>query len=524
MTTAIASETVVVPVPTHWFRDGISGLLSAALAVGVSEFVAGAVSSLPSIVESLGNWVIDVVPKPMKDFAIQTFGTNDKLALAIGIVFVTLILGFVVGVLARKRFWIAITVFIAFAVLGALAGTRSADVSLGLAMIPSGIAALAGLASLQWLYSLSDPATTGETSGSRRAFLAGAGAVLGLAVISAAFGRSLIERGKAIAAGRAEVVLPVAVDTVAPVPAAAEFGIPELTPVVVSNEDFFRIDTAFTLPRIDLPEWRLKVGGRVDSPYQIDFDELLEMDMVERYVTLSCVSNQVGGDLIGNAMWLGVPLIDILNRAGVRDDAEQLVGRSVDSDGFTVGFPVEVAMDGRDALVAVGMNGEPLPFEHGFPARLVVPGLYGYVSATKWLAEIELTGWDEFDAYWVPRGWSKEAPIKTQSRIDTPRRGADITTGQRIVAGVAWAPHRGISMVEVQLGQNAEWTRAELSEALSEDTWVQWQVPWTPEPGRQLLTVRATDGNGDTQTDELAPPAPDGATGYHTISVDVSAA
>ncbi len=524
MTTAITSEPVVVPVPTHWLRDGISGLLSAALALGVSEFVAGAVATLPSIVESLGNWVIDVVPKPLKDFAIETFGTNDKLVLAISIVVVTLILGFVVGVVARKRFWVAITVFIGFAVLGALAGVRSTGVSLGLALIPSGIAALAGLASLQWLYSLSEPAAPGETSGSRRAFLAGAGAVLGLAALSAAFGRSLIERGKVVAAGRAEVVLPAAIDPVAPVPAAAEFGIPELTPVVVSNQDFYRIDTAFTLPRIDLTEWRLKVGGRVDNPYQIDFDELLDMDMVERYVTLSCVSNRVGGDLIGNAKWLGVPLIDILNRAGVRDDAEQLVGRSVESDGFTVGFPVEVAMDGRDALVAIGMNGEPLPFEHGFPARLVVPGLYGYVSATKWLAEIELTGWDEFDAYWVPRGWSKEAPIKTQSRIDTPTRGANIDSGERIVAGVAWAPHRGISMVEVQLGQDAEWVMAELSEPLSEDTWVQWQVPWTPEPGRQLLSVRATDGNGDTQTDELAPPAPNGATGYHMISVNVSAA
>ncbi len=523
MTTATASDPVVAPVPTTWLRDGISGVLAAALALGVSEFVAGAVTSLPSIVESLGNWVIDVVPKPLKDFAIETFGTNDKLVLAISIVFVTLLIGFGVGVLARKRFWIAIAVFIGFAVVGALAGARGPETSLGLALIPSGIAALAGLASLQWLYSLSEPSTVGEPSVSRRAFLGGAGAVLGLAAISATFGRSLLERSKVVAAGRAEVVLSVAVDSVAPVPAAAELGIPDLTPVVVSNQDFYRIDTAFTLPRINLPEWRLKVGGRVDRPYEIDFDELLEMDMVERYVTLSCVSNRVGGDLIGNAKWLGVPLIDILNRAGVRDDAEQLVGRSVDSDGFTVGFPVEVAMDGRDALVAVGMNGEPLPFEHGFPARLVVPGLYGYVSATKWLAEIELTGWDEFDAYWVPRGWSKEAPIKTQSRIDTPMRGADITSEERMVAGVAWAPHRGISVVEVQLGQNAEWTQAELSEPLSDDTWVQWQIPWTPEPGRQLLSVRATDGNGDTQTEELAPPAPNGATGYHMIGVNVAA-
>lgn len=503
-------------------RDGLAGLFASALALGVSEFVAGAVAGLPSIIGSLGEWVIDVVPKPLKDFAIETFGTNDKLVLGISIVVVTLLLGFVVGLLARRRIWIAIVVFLGFAVVGAMAGATVERDSLGVALIPSGIAAIAGLASLQWLYSLSEKPANDESSRSRRAFLAGAGAVLGLAALSAGFGRALLEKSRVVTAGRAEVALPTAVESVVPVGAAAELGVEGLTPVVVPNSDFYRIDTAFTLPRINLPEWRLKVSGRVDRPYEIDFEELLDMDMVERYVTLSCVSNRIGGDLVGNAKWLGVPLIDILDRAGVRDDAEQLVGRSVESDGFTVGFPIEVALDGRDALVAVGMNDEPLPFEHGFPARLVVPGLYGYVSATKWLAEIELTGWDEFDAYWVPRGWSKEGPIKTQSRIDTPLRGADVPAGEVIVAGVAWAPTRGVAMVEVQLGENAEWSVAELSEPLSNDSWVQWQIPWSPEPGRHRLTVRATDGNGDTQTADLAPPAPDGATGHHAVMVNVS--
>jgi DMSO/TMAO reductase YedYZ molybdopterin-dependent catalytic subunit len=515
----VATSSVETP---SKLKDGFSGIISAALALGVSEFVAGVVASLPSIVESLGNWVIDVVPKPLKNFAIETFGTNDKLVLAISIVMVTLLLGFVVGVVARKRFWIAIAVFVGFAVVGALAGARDGTTSLGLALIPSGIAALAGLASLQWLFSISEPTETGEDSGSRRAFLLGAGAVIGLAALSASFGRNLLERGKVVAAGRAEVVLPTAIETVGPIAAGSELGVPDLVPIVVSNQDFYRIDTAFTLPRINLPDWRLKVTGRVDRPYEIDFDELLEMDMVERYVTLSCVSNRVGGDLVGNAKWLGVPLIDILNRAGVSDDAEQLVGRSVESDGFTVGFPVELAMDGREALVAVGMNDEPLPFEHGFPARLVVPGLYGYVSATKWLAEIELTGWDDFDAYWVPRGWSKEGPIKTQSRIDTPTGGANIDTSDRVVAGVAWAPTRGISMVEVQLGADADWVPATLSVPISNDSWVQWEIPWTPSAGRHQISVRATDGNGDTQTAELAPVAPNGATGYHKIFVNVA--
>jgi DMSO/TMAO reductase YedYZ molybdopterin-dependent catalytic subunit len=262
----------------------------------------------------------------------------------------------------------------------------------------------------------------------------------------------------------------------------------------------------------------MKITGMVDRPYELTYSDLLELPMVERYVTLSCVSNQVGGGLVGNAKWLGVPLADVLDRAKVQAGAEQIVGRSV--DGFTVGFPTEAAFDGREALVAVGMNGEPLPFDHGFPARLVVAGLYGYVSATKWLSEIELTGWDAFDAYWVPKGWAKEAPIKTQSRIDTPRPNARIAAESRHIAGVAWAPGRGISRVEVQV-DGGSWIEAELSESLSDDSWRQWSVGWDAEPGTHELQVRATDGNGETQTSEFKPPRPDGATSYHTISVVV---
>jgi DMSO/TMAO reductase YedYZ molybdopterin-dependent catalytic subunit len=305
------------------------------------------------------------------------------------------------------------------------------------------------------------------------------------------------------------------------VPAAAEFtGISGLSPVVTPNASFYRIDSAFSVPRVDLPEWTLSIKGMVDHPYSIDYDDILAMPMVERYVTLSCVSNQVGGDLVGNAKWLGVPLTEILDRAVVQADAEQIVGRSVDD--FTVGFPVGVAYDGRDALLAVGMNDEPLPFEHGFPARLVVAGLYGYVSATKWISEIELTRWDAFDAYWVPRGWAKEAPVKTQSRIDTPPSGAEIPQGLRQVAGVAWAPSRGIARVEVQLGEDAPWLDAELSEPLSDNSWRQWSIQWDAPPGAQQIRVRATDGEGEVQTDAIVPPAPDGATGWHTIQVTVA--
>ena len=505
-------------------RDGLAGAFAAGLGLGISELLAGLVAAFPSLFEALGNWVVDVSPTPLREFAIEVFGTADKLVLLISIAVVTLVIGAVVGIFARNRFWLAAVVFIGFGVIAALAGARDPQVSLGMTIIPGGAAALTGLGVLQWLYGLGrsdEPAEDKEPSGSRRAFLLGAGAVLSLAALSGGLGRVLVERAKRAVAGRSEVSLPSAVEPLAPAPAGASFDIEGLDPILVPNQDFYRIDTALSVPRVDLQDWTLTVRGRVNREYTIDFAQLLDMRMVERDITLSCVSNRVGGELVDNARWLGVSLSEILDRAGVADDAEQIVGRSVDD--FTVGFPVEAAYDGRDALVAVGMNGEPLPFEHGFPARLVVAGLYGYVSATKWLSEIELTGWEEFDAYWVPRGWAKEAPIKTQSKIDVPGEAEQIPPGATTVAGVAWAPTRGISKVEVQLGEGADWVEAELSDPLSINSWVQWRIPWDAPEGRQTLTVRATDGDGNLQAEAPSPPAPDGATGWHRIRVSVNA-
>jgi DMSO/TMAO reductase YedYZ molybdopterin-dependent catalytic subunit len=418
-------------------------------------------------------------------------------------------------------------VFIGFGVVAALASARDPQTPLGLAVIPAGLAVITGLASLQWMYGLGAVEAGGDETGqsdepdsTRRKVIFGIGAVFGLAAISAGIGRGLLQRGKQAAAGREEVALPAAAQALPDLASGAELGIEGLSPVITPNVDFYRIDTAFSVPRVDIQDWTLTIKGMVDRGYSIDYFDLLEMRMVERDITLSCVSNEVGGDLVGNARWLGVPLTEILDRAGAQPGAEQVVGRSVDD--FTVGFPVEAVYDGREALVAVGMNGEPLPIEHGFPARLVVAGLYGYVSATKWLSEIELTGWDDFDAYWIPRGWAKEAPIKTQSRIDTPRSFVEIPAGPRQVAGVAWAPNRGISKVEVQLGESAEWVEARLSEPLSENSWLQWAVDWEATPGSHRLSVRATDGEGDLQTDQIRPPAPDGATGLHSITVQVA--
>jgi DMSO/TMAO reductase YedYZ molybdopterin-dependent catalytic subunit len=507
-------------------RDAAAGAAAAALSLGVSELAAGLLG-LASLIEAVGEWVIDESPTAVKDWAIATFGTNDKLVLLIGIVLVTLTVGALVGMVARRRFGVAIAVFIGFGAAATLAAIRDPAVSIGVAVIPSGLAVITGLAALRWLYDLA-PETEAPATGaaevtvpdpSRRKLMLGLGAVVGGAALFGGLGRALVSRATSSVSGRADIALPAATEPLPPPAAGAELDVPGLSPVITPNEVFYRIDTAFlSVPRVEIDEWVLSIEGRVDRPYTLTYDDLLAMPLVERDITLSCVSNEVGGDLIGNARWLGVPLAEVLDRAGVREDAEQLVGRSVDR--FTVGFPVEAVFDGRDALIAVGMNGEPLPLEHGFPARLVVAGLYGYVSATKWLSSIELTGWDEFDAYWVPRGWAKEAPIKTQSRIDTPADNAAFEPGPRQVAGVAWAPNRGISKVEVKLGE-ADWVEAGLSDPLSDNSWRQWAVDWDAPAGTHEIQVRATDGEGEVQTDERRPPAPDGATGWHSIRVSV---
>ena len=325
----------------------------------------------------------------------------------------------------------------------------------------------------------------------------------------------------AATAGAAETASPTDVEAATgSLPPSTMLDVSGISPIVTPNRDFYRIDTAFSIPRVDVESWELKITGMVESPYTLTYGELLEWATEEEYVTLCCVSNQVGGDLIGNAKWQGIPLADVLNRAGIADEATQIVGRSV--DGFSVGFPREVAYDGRPVLVAVGMNGEPLPFKHGFPARLVVSGLYGYVSATKWLQEIELTTWEGFDGYWIPRGWSKEGPIKTQSRVDVPKPFSfDTAPGLQAIAGVAWAQNRGISKVEVQV-DGGDWMEARLSSPISTHTWVQWVSEWDFTPGAHYVRVRATDADGELQPMNNKAPAPDGAEGWHQVNFRVT--
>ncbi|MCU1439181.1 MAG: oxidoreductase [Rhodoglobus sp.] len=305
-----------------------------------------------------------------------------------------------------------------------------------------------------------------------------------------------------------------------PIPAGAELDVAGITPLVSANDTFYRIDTALQVPVIDAETWKLRIVGMVDREVEISFAELLALPMQESYVTLMCVSNEVGGNLVGNAKWLGYPVRELLNRAGPQRGADMVLSRS--SDGFTAGTPLSVLLEeNRDCLLAVGMNGEPLPVEHGFPVRMVVPGLYGYVSATKWVVELKVTRFADDMGYWTPRGWSAQGPVKTASRIDVPRSGSSVAVGTVAVAGVAWAQHRGIRGVEVRV-DDGDWQSATLADAISDDTWVQWLYEWDATSGNHTIAVRATDAEGDTQREDRRPPAPDGSEGWHTITVTVS--
>ena len=560
---AAASSAVPPTGPGSSTRDYfLAGLVASGFALACSEMLAAFFVSAPSLVLTIGQRFIDITPAALKDWAIAVFGTNDKAVLIGGIVVVTIIIGGLLGVLARDRLPWAGAGFVAFGAFGYILGLTDPLATPGATLIPAVAAAGSGIAVLALLRRLLGGSPSGPTAAlsadSRRAFVTASGAAVVLALGQVLVGRIASGRTQTAVAAREQVTLPTVaaapsttqataattattaaattsvvaeeaaaettttttraeevVRTVAdPTPAqiAQVDGVSEL---ITPNETFYRIDTALSIPRVDLDTWEVSFSGLVDSPFSLTYDELLALPMVERYITICCVSNEVGGELIGNAKWLGVPLTELVERAGVQPDGTQLIGRSVDR--FTVGFPTSAVFDGREALLAVGMNGEPLPVKHGFPARLVVSGLYGYVSATKWLSEVEFARWEDFDAYWIPRGWAKEAPIKTQSRIDTPRPGR-MEAGTRAIAGVAWAQNRGVDRVEVQVS-DGPWMEATMPEELSIDTWRQWHLEYDFAPGSYTIAVRATDRTGTTQTSGRVPPRPDGATGYHTIVV-----
>ncbi|MFE1320007.1 molybdopterin-dependent oxidoreductase [Kitasatospora phosalacinea] len=525
-----------------------TGLASAAAALGAGELAAYATGAPTAPVIAVGSAAIDLTPTPLKEYAVRTFGTHDKAVLLGGIYLTMALLAALAGLLAVRRPAAGAVVFGAFGALGAWAalsrpGAAAADCA------PSLVAGLVGAVAVLLLAGLfcravsmaaaQRPEAAGEPeepeepehdgqeplsrpagSTSRRTVLAATAGTFAAGALAGTAGRALTDRRFDVTAARGAVRLPAPAEPLPALPAAVHPDVRGLSAFTTPNADFYRVDTALVLPRIDPREWTLRVHGLVDRPRLLTFDELLREPLEELDYTLSCVSNEVGGPYVGTARWLGASLPALLRRAGVRAGADQLVGRS--KDGMTIGTPLESVLDGRRALLAVAMNGEALPLAHGFPCRSLVPGFYGYASATKWLVDLEVTAFAAFDPYWVRRGWDRTGVVRTASRIEVPAPFAKVPAGDVDVAGTAWATHRGIAAVEVRIDEGP-WQRAELAVDAGPDLWRQWSYRWpAAAPGTHRVEVRATDAGGAVQPERRATPFPAGATGWHSTVVTVT--
>jgi DMSO/TMAO reductase YedYZ molybdopterin-dependent catalytic subunit len=500
--------------------SALAGVVVALVALGVAEAVAVVVAPGSSPLFAVGSFVIDIVPPWFKDLAIALFGTGDKVALFVGLGILVLLLAGAVGVLeVRRRPWGSVLLVVVGVVVAVIAVTRAGANPAW--AIPTAAGVIVSLLVLRALRRRFEAWAAAPRDGyDRRDFLRFGGVAAALGLLAAIGGRAINAGTAAVDVVRGAIVLPKPTTVSAPIPAGAELDIPGISDLVTANDVFYRIDTALQVPVVDAATWKLRVTGMVEREVEIGFDELLAKPLTESTVTLMCVSNEVGGGLVGNATWLGWPVRELLAQAGPLPGADMVLSRSI--DGFTAGTPLEVLLEAdRDSMLAVGMNGEALPIDHGFPVRLVVPGLYGYVSATKWVVELKVTTFANDQGYWTPRGWSALGPVKTASRIDVPRSGEQVAAGMVAVAGVAWAQHRGIQGVEVRIDEGA-WRPARLAEAISSDTWVQWVYEWDATSGAHVVAVRATDADGDTQSGDRVPPAPDGSEGWHTITVNVA--
>lgn len=491
-------------------RAAVAGALAAAASLAVARVGGALVEGAVDPVLAVGRQVIDLAPAALREPVVGSVGTADKPLLVGGVVAVALALGAGIGIVHRRS---RLRAAVAVAALWAVAALASVAVpgATGLAALLLAVGAgLVGLVCLDLLLPTAESAIEGAAGPDRRAFLARAGGVVVLAV-GAVLGSDAL-RARPVPGVRVALPQPV---RPAPRPGASA-AVPGRTPLTTSSAALYRVDTALHTPVVDAATWRLTLSGLVDRPLSFTYDELMAIPQVEAWITLGCVGNEVGGDLVGTPLWQGVLLADLLRAAGVRPEATQLVGRSV--DGYTGAFPAPLALDGRDALVALGMNGEVLTAEHGYPARLVVPGLYGYESAVKWVTDVQLAD-DSYQAYWVRRGYARYAEFRTQSRIDLPRSGSTVTAGRVQVAGLAWAPHRGVRAVEVQV-DGGPWRPADLEpDLLGPDAWRPWSVELDVEPGAHRLAVRATDGAGRVQEGDRRDVLPDGATGHHTVEV-----
>ncbi|WP_083751129.1 molybdopterin-dependent oxidoreductase [Kribbella sp. ALI-6-A] len=494
------------------FRAAVGGVLAALAGLAAGSVAAALLGTRQTPVVAIGSAFIDRVPPWLKDLAISLFGTHDKTALRAGILIVLLAFAALGGILAVRRYAAGAAVVVVLAGIAvAAAATRPDSGQTG--FVPSMIAGITALLLLRlFAKRLADLRTDPDDGVSRRGFLQLAGGVTLGTVAIGALGKVVGGHRAAVADAREGLNLPTPPSLAPPAGVQAPGAVPWVTP----NDEFYRIDTALSVPLILPSDWRLRIHGMVDRELELSFDDLLKRAVVHKWVTLTCVSNEVGGDLIGNALWSGVLLKDLLAEAGPSPQADAI--KSTSKDGFTAGTPISTLTDDRQSMLAFAMNGQPLPLEHGFPVRIVVPGLYGYVSATKWLTDIEVTRFDQFEAYWTPRGWSERGPIKLSSRIDVPRSKAP--TGQVTVAGVAWDQHVGVSKVEVRVDGGA-WQEATLAADPSTDTWRQWHWTWNAPRGNHVLQVRAFDAKGNPQIESQAPPAPNGSTGLHSVDVKV---
>ena len=532
----------------------VLGVLAAGFGVAIGTLVAAFIDPAYAPIEVVASTAIDLPPQQVKEWATSTFGTASK-SVVVGVVVVAVVVTAAwVGVTARTRPRFGIQVMIVAGLVGAVAALLR-PVDFLLAPLPSIVAGAAAAVALWWLLRMATPAegagastaepgdsvgaipaggsrqvsagnqdlsesgsldsSTEVQSISRRGVLLGIGGVVVVGGAALASARWLTTRASAVAS-RVAAVLPQPAETLAPLPASVQAPVPGMTPFITPNADFYRIDTAVIVPQVTSEEWTLSFDGMVRRPFSITYAELLDMPMVERDITIMCVSNPIGGDLIGTARWLGTPLLPLLERAGIEPGADQLFSTSV--DGWTCSTPLDGLAE-REPLLAIGMNGEPLPIQHGFPVRMIIPGLYGFISATKWVTRLSASTYAQDPAYWTVRGWATDAPVLTGSRIDLPQ--GSLTVGQTAVGGVAWAMDGdGISRVEVSI-DDGPWQEAQLADQPTPRTWRQWWLEWEATPGRHTIAVRATNGLGETQTSEVRDVVPSGATGYDVGVVEV---
>ncbi|MFP3464801.1 molybdopterin-dependent oxidoreductase [Leifsonia sp. SIMBA_070] len=506
---------------TDFWRPAGAGVASVLAGVGAAELVSAFVVQNGSPILTVGSLVIDLAPPWLKEAVISVFGTGDKAFLIVSLAVVVVLGAGLAGWLESIRppvGRILIGIGGAVGVLAAL--TRSGNGIVD--AVPSALAAVIAILVLGALIRMlrdTEPtrvAPSGRVS--RRRFVGTTAATAAGGALALVIGQAVANGFRTASAARAAIRLPQPAQTAAPIPAGASFDIPGLSPIVTPNADFYRIDTALQIPGIDPHDWRLRITGMVEQEVELTFAELLKLPLEESTTTLTCVSNEIGGDLIGNATWLGYPIRHLLARARPSADADMVLSTS--QDGWTASTPLTALTDERNAILAVGMNGTPLPLEHGYPVRMVVPGLYGYVSATKWVVSLEVTRFDKHTSYWTDRGWSERGPVKLSSRIDVPAAGRQVKAGTVAVAGVAWSQHVGVSAVHVSV-DDGPWQEATLADAISPDTWRQWRYAWDAAPGAHTLRVRATDAKGLVQTSTVRDVVPDGATGLHTVQVTV---